>query len=55
MRLKINNYRDRQDIIRALVSSGYKVWVEEKFLSVIQGTDYWICAEEIHYPESEAV
>lgn len=50
IKLKINDYTDRQNVIIALANSGYKVWVEEKELydkyGYDNGTDYFVCIED---------
>lgn len=38
---QIDNYDDRQNMIRALANAGYKVWCEEKPLTM--GKDYFVC------------
>ena len=50
IKLKINDYTDRQNAIVALANSGYKVWVEEKELrdkyGYSNGTNYFVCIED---------
>jgi len=46
MKLKINNYTDRQNVIIGLINSGYKVWVEET--NNILSTEYIVHIEEVN-------
>ena len=42
--LKINIYTERENIIKALANSGYKVWVKEMKRDMY-GEDYFVCFE----------
>lgn len=44
VRLKIQNASDREDMVKALANSGYKVWIEEKEEGVFN-TKYFVCFE----------
>lgn len=46
VKLLIGDYKERQDLVFALASNGYKVWIEETASSTkLMGSDYYVCFE----------
>jgi len=46
VRLRINSYEDRNNMVLALANAGYKVWILKKEDTLI-GNNYFVCYEYI--------
>lgn len=45
IKIKIQAHTDREEIVKSLANSGYKVWVEQIYVDVIVGAEYFVCFE----------